>query len=154
MNVDNTGLFAGEQPAPISLDFSKGGRGGKGAGRSGSRKRSVSAKKRTTGVSRKQTYDQRQTSKYKKSIDKFQKKTGATKSKSKPLDSSQGGGWNDNTTTDKYFDVNIDAREKRAVQARQKDHISQKAAKIIKESGAAIQVTTVNEEPGKYNVEF
>lgn len=150
MNVDNTGLFAGEQPAPITVNNNAGGKKGRQAS-ANSRKRSTSAKKRGTSSSR-PTYDRNQTNKYKKSIDKIQKKIGAKDKLSKPLDSN--GGWNASTTTGKYFDVNVDARERRAAEARQKDHISEKAAKIIKASGAAIQVKTANEEPGKYNVEF
>lgn len=151
MNVDNTGLFAGEQPAPISMENS--GRGQKSRQSStGQRKRSASAKKAKTQTAGKSTYARNQSNKYKKSVDKFQKKIGAKDTKPKTLDSS---GWNDNVATGKYFDVNIDERERRALQARsQKDHVAEKAAKIIKASGAAIQVKTANEEPGKYNVEF
>ncbi len=41
------------------------------------------------------------------------KKIGAKVKSNKPLDSASG--WNDNTSYGKYFDVNIDVREKRAV---------------------------------------
>ena len=70
----------------------------------------------------------------------LKKKIGA-KDKPKPLDS---GGWNDSTNTGKYFDVNIDVREKRAVQAKQaREHqekrgVPANAARIFKDSGNAI----------------
>ena len=149
MNVDDTGLFAGEQPAPITVDRT-GRRRSTSAkkGRSASGKRSLSAKK----PSGKATYDQRQTNKYKKSIDSLRKKIGAKSTASKPLES---GGWNDSTTASKYFDNKVDPREMRMAQNRQKDsQMPEKAAKIFKASGNAIQVKTAPEEPGKYNVEF
>lgn len=114
MNVDNAGVFAGEQPAPFTVsNLAKGGRK-----KSKERKRSTSAKKvRPASASGKQTYDQKQTNKYKKSIAALKKKIGA-KDKPKPLEQA---GWNDSTAIGKYFDVNIDAREKRAVQAKQNE---------------------------------
>lgn len=150
MNVDNTGLFAGEQPAPITVVCNNPKRGGRSNSKDQQRKqRSLSAKKITRPPSSggaaaankgKLTYAQKQTNKYKKSIDTLKKKIGA-KDKAKP----QGdGNWNDNTTTGKYFDVNVDQREKRAAQARQNNDSSSKlpsqAAKIFKASGNAIQV--------------
>ena len=73
MNVDNTGLFAGEQPDPITVNNR--GKGGKSRSKSKDKKRSLSAKKPARpissrgGASGKLTYDQKQTNKYKKSID-------------------------------------------------------------------------------------
>ena len=68
----------------------------------------------------------------------LKKKIGANV-KSKPLDQAAAG-WNDSTTTAKYFDVNVDIREKRAVQARLNEQakMSSTSAKIIKQSGNAI----------------
>lgn len=59
MNVDNTGLFAGEQPAPITVNNpSKNGGGSKNRKRSKSAKRSASGKRMTSAYSGgKQTYD-------------------------------------------------------------------------------------------------
>ena len=117
MNVDNTGLFAGEQPAPITVSNAKAG-GKQSRSKSKDRKRSLSAKKvRPQSAAGKTTFAQKQTNKYKKSIETLKKKIGA-KDKTKPLDT---GGWNDNTNVGKYFDVNIDVREKRAVQAKQRE---------------------------------
>jgi len=84
----------------------------------------------------------------------LKKKIGA-KDKAKPQ---ADGNWNDSTTTGKYFDVNVDQREKRAALARQNNDSASKlpsqAAKIFKASGNAIQVSTLAEEPGKFNIEF
>lgn len=117
MNVDNTGMFAGEQPAPITVVGSNPKRSGRSKSKDQQRKqRSLSAKKITRPPSSaankgKLTYAQKQTNKYKKSIDTLNKKIGAKDNKAKP----QGdGNWNDSTTTGKYFDVNVDQREKRA----------------------------------------
>ena len=113
MNVDNTGMFAGEQPEPIA--FGNPGKVGQKKKNQKEcekkRKRSASGKRQTSPYKNRMTYDQKQTSNYKKSIDQLNKKIGA-KDKPKPLDNS---GWNDNTHTGKYFDVNVDARERRAV---------------------------------------
>mmetsp|Transcript_3769 Transcript_3769/g.5041 ORF Transcript_3769/g.5041 Transcript_3769/m.5041 type:complete len:84 (+) Transcript_3769:339-590(+) len=83
MNVDKTGLFAGEQPAPITVNNNN-GPSSKGKRRSQSRdkkQRSLSAKKQKPAANQggrrlnsaygpgKTTYDQKQTNKYKKSID-------------------------------------------------------------------------------------
>lgn len=59
MNVDNTGLFSGEQPAPITVSNPKRGSGQRKTSSKG-RKRSVSAKKSSSGAASggKTTYDQ------------------------------------------------------------------------------------------------
>jgi len=59
MNVDNTGLFLGEQPAPITVSNPKKSSGQRKTSSKG-RKRSVSAKKGNigTGGGGKTTYDQ------------------------------------------------------------------------------------------------
>ena len=82
----------------------------------------------------------------------MKKKIGAKDRKPRPAEAI---GWNDSTATGKYFDVNIDPREKRAAQAKQNEFkLSSRSAKIVKQSGNAIQVKTATEEPGKFNIEF
>lgn len=95
MNVDETGLFKGEQPEPISM-------GRKST--SPKKKRSLSAKKKKTNSFSSNT----QSLKSLKS-----KKSTAKKPQtiSKPLPE-----WNDNRTTSKYFDPSIDPKEMRARQ--------------------------------------
>ena len=88
MDIDRTGMMVGEQPEPITFDMSR-----KKKSRSTSRKRSSSAKKRTPAVV------------------VAAKKVTAAKRSAPPV--KKAGGWNDNTVAGKYFDINVDMREKR-----------------------------------------
>lgn len=91
MNVDDTGLFKGEQPEPISM-------GRKST--SPKKKRSLSAKKKKTSSFSSNT----------QSMKSLKKKVANKKPStvSKPLPE-----WNDNSTASKYFDPSVDPKEMR-----------------------------------------
>ena len=108
MDMDKLGAMMSEPPEPITIE--KGGRKRSGSAGGGSRKRSNSAGGGKANSAKKRPST---ASKMGKALNR---KVNITSTKTVKT---QGGpqkdlkSWNDNVTSKKYFDINVDKREKR-----------------------------------------